>query len=409
MRKPTRPERLYVDFDGFFAACEEQADPRLSGRPIGVIPFADAVNSCVIAANARAKRFGVKTGVSIADARRLCPAVALVPQQPDLYVSTHQRITAAVLDVLPIDAVCSIDELAASLEARDRPSEVAHQVKRRVRDAVGSRITCSIGCAPNRWLAKIAADLDKPDGLSILQPSNLPGRLLALDIEDLPGVAGRMRKRLARFGIASVADLWHADPARTRTAWGNVAGERLWYALRGYDVETPSTRRSSIGHGRVLPPGERSHEAARPLVRQLAVKAARRLRRDSYLAHRLSLWVSCLNAPSWSGATALGGVNDDLACLAALTELWSGLVRARARAALIRAGVFFDRFAPVRARQLRLFETDDRRGPVLSAAVDAIIHCYRSTVVGFGNCGSAGGYTGAKIAYGRIPSWEDFQ
>ena len=88
MRKPTRPERLYVDFDGFFAACEEQADPRLSGRPIGVIPFADAVNSCVIAANARAKRFGVKTGVSIADARRLCPEVVLVPQQPDLYVRT---------------------------------------------------------------------------------------------------------------------------------------------------------------------------------------------------------------------------------------------------------------------------------------------------------------------------------
>ena len=187
MHKPTHPERLYVDFDGFFAACEEQADPRLQGRPIGVIPFADAVHSCVIAANAKAKRFGVKTGIAIAEARRLCPRIALVPQRPDLYVRTQQRIVVAVLDVLPIDAVCSIDELVASIEDRDSPVAIAQQVKRRVRDAVGDRITCSIGCAPNRWLAKIAADLDKPNGLTVLFPSELPGRLLDLDIEELPG------------------------------------------------------------------------------------------------------------------------------------------------------------------------------------------------------------------------------
>ena len=119
------------------------------GRPVGVIPLADAVHSCVIAANALAKRNGVKTGTSIAAARLLCPGVALVAQQPDLYVRVHQRIVAAILDVLPIDAICSIDELVASIEDRDSPVVIAQQVKRRVRDAVGDRITCSIGCAPN--------------------------------------------------------------------------------------------------------------------------------------------------------------------------------------------------------------------------------------------------------------------
>ena len=129
-------------------------------RPNGVIPFADAVHSCVIAANALAKRNGVKTGSMIVEARRLCPRIALVPQRPDLYVRTHQRIVAAILDVLPIDVICSIDELVASIEDRDLPVVIAQQVKRRVRDAVGDRITCSIGCAPNRWLAKIdAADI----------------------------------------------------------------------------------------------------------------------------------------------------------------------------------------------------------------------------------------------------------
>ena len=139
VRKPTTPEQLYIDFDGFFAACEEQADRRLQGRPRGVIPFAGAVHSCVIAANTLAKRAGVTTGMAIADARRRCPGIALGPQQPDLYTRIHHRIVAAVLDVLPIDAVCSIDEFAATVEPRDIPTALTHQIKQRLRDAVGVR------------------------------------------------------------------------------------------------------------------------------------------------------------------------------------------------------------------------------------------------------------------------------
>ena len=187
MRKPARPERLYIDFDGFFASCEEQADPDLHGCPVGVIPFAGARNSCVIAANAAAKRFGVKTGTSITDARRLCSRIALVGQRPDLYVRVHRRIVAAALSVLPIDVICSIDELAVVLEEGDRPEEIAGRIKAGVREAVGERITCSIGCAPNRWLAKIAADMKKPDGLTVLHPADLPGPLLGLGLEELPG------------------------------------------------------------------------------------------------------------------------------------------------------------------------------------------------------------------------------
>ena len=137
MRQPARPERLYIDFDGFFASCEEQADPDLHGCPVGVIPFAGARNSCVIAANAAAKRFGVKTGTSITDARRLCSRIVLVGQRPDLYVRIHRRIVAAALSVLPVDVVCSIDELAMVLEEGDRPEEIAGRIKAGVRAAPG--------------------------------------------------------------------------------------------------------------------------------------------------------------------------------------------------------------------------------------------------------------------------------
>ena len=211
----------------------------------------------MIASNAKAK------------ARRLCPQIALVPQRPDLYVRTQQRLVVAVLSVLPIDVICSIDELAAVLEDRDCPEETAGRIKQRVREAVGKHITCSIGCAPNRWLAKIAADLDKPDGLTVLGPSDLPGRLLNIGLEELPGVGRRMRARLEQAGLSTVGDLWNSNPGRLCSIWGNVASTRFWYALHGYDVEPPPTRRNSIGHGQVLPPEQRSVQAARGPARQL--------------------------------------------------------------------------------------------------------------------------------------------
>ena len=398
VRKPTAPEQLYIDFDGFFAACEEQADHRLQGRPLGVIPFAGAVHSCVIAANTMAKRAGVTTGMAIADARRRCPGIALVPQQPDLYTRIHHRIVAAVLDVLPIDAVCSIDEFAATVEPRDIPAALTHQITQRLRDAVGDHITCSIGYAPNRWLAKIAADLDKPDGLTVLHPRDLPGRLLTLDLEDVPGVATRMRTRLARGGLTSVEDLWQADPLQLRAAWGSVTGVRLWYALHGYAVAPPRTQRRSIGHGRVLPPGQRQASAARIVARQLVVKAARRMRREGYLAQRLTLSVDCLDAPYWTAAVAIAAANDDRAGLEALAGLWAALGEARPQVTLFRLTVSFDRFRPTDAVQLELpWRAPDARSRVvrLTAAVDAINSRYGRTRIGYGQCGEPGGYVGA--------------
>ena len=412
MRQPTKPERLYIDFDGFFASCEEQADPRLYGSPIGVIPFAKARNSCVIAANAKAKSFGVRTGTSITEAHRLCPQIALVPQRPDLYVRIQQRIVVAVLSVLPIDAIYSIDELAAFLTDRDRPEEIAARIKRAVQGAVGKRITCSIGCAPNRWLAKLAAELDKPNGLMVLRPSDLPGPLLSIGLEQLPGIGKRMLARLEQAGIATVEDLWNSKPQRLHSIWGNVIGARCWYALHGYAVEPPVTQRSSIGHGRVLPPGERSAQAARPIARHLVVKAARRLRREGFLARRLTLSVECLDAPPWTSSTTITEANDDLTCLRTLSALWDRLAAARTRATLFRIAVSFDQFRSSSERQLELpfAELDHRcRLASLSAAIDSINGRYARTVVTYGQCSPSGDYAGGKIAYGRIPDLEDFQ
>ena len=405
--------RLYLDFDGYFAAVEEQAAPALHGRPVAVLPY-EGARTCVISSNAAAKRHGVGTGTGVDEARRRCPGIALVGQRPDLYVRVQRRIAHAVNAELPIDAVCSVDELCCVLGARDGAEDVGRRIKARLRAAVGPRVTCSMGVAPNRWLAKVASAMDKPDGLTVLDA--LPGRLLALGLEDLPGVGGRVRARLRRAGIDTVAALWEAGPKALRAVWGSVHGERLWYALHGHDLGPLRTRRGSIGHGRVLPPEARSAASARPWVRLLVVKAARRLRREGWTAGRLGLAVERIGAPPWQGAAALDRVDDDRTCLAALGRLWAALVADGEGAGLLRVQVWLDRLEAVAGAQGELFA---RSGPgrekaaALSAAVDALNARYGRTVVGFARCGdaagAAAGYAGAKIAYGRIPELEDFR
>ena len=406
-------KRLYLDFDGYFAAVEEQAAPALHGRPVAVLPYPEA-RTCVISANAAAKRHGVGTGTGVDEARRRCPGIALVSQRPDLYVRVQRRIASAVNAEIPIDAVCSVDELCCVLGARDGAEDVGRRIKARLREAVGPRVTCSMGVASSRWLAKVASAMDKPDELTVLDA--LPGRLLALDLEDLPGVGGRVRGRLRRAGIETVSALWAARPRALRAVWGSVHGERLWYALHGHDVGPLRTRRGTVGHGRALPPEARSAATARPWVRLLVVKAARRLRREGWTAGRLGLAVERLGAPPWQGTAVLDRVNDDRTCLAALGRLWASLAADGAGGGLYRVQVWLDRLAAADGLQGELFARDgpDReKARALSAAVDALNERYGRTVVGFGHCGdassAAAGYAGAKIAYGRIPDIEDFR
>ena len=142
-----RKRRLYLDFDGYFAAVEEQASPTLHGRPVAVLPYPEA-RTRVISTNAAAKRHGVGTGVD--EARRRCPGIALVGQRPDLYMRVQRRIVHAVNAEVPVDAVCSVEELCSVLDARDDAAEVGRRIKARLREAVGPRVTCSVGVAANR-------------------------------------------------------------------------------------------------------------------------------------------------------------------------------------------------------------------------------------------------------------------
>lgn len=425
MRKPTEVERLYLDFDGFFASVEQQARPRLRGKPVGVVPFdvGPGARTCMIACSREAKLRGVNNVMGIQDALALCPELIIVPQSPDLYRRAHNALLSEIEAVLPVDAVKSIDELTCRIETahRSAPEVLGRRIKDRLREQIGPWITCSIGMAANRQLAKMACKAGKRtqparygDGLMVWRPADMPGPLLDIPLPDVPGIGRHMARRLAGAGIITVGHMLETQPKQLRALWGNVTGERLWYALHGHDVQTPPSGRGMYGHSRVLPPSHRTLEAAQEASLLLVVKAARRMRRDGRAASRLSLWLS-LRGSGWGAETRLHEAHDDLSVREALQGLWLQARSAlRRRETVFRLSVTLFELTPLGEQQMDLLSTPHERAArtrreAATAAVDALNARYGQTLVHVGTWSPPpGGYAGGKISYTRIPSAEDF-
>lgn len=420
MRKPTTIEHLYLDFDGFFASVEQLRDPALRGRPVGVVPYQGGKRAILIACSREAKARGVKNIMDVEEAKRLCRDLILVPQKPNLYMRAHHALVAEIGSVIPIDQVKSIDELSCALDESQRhdPFELSLRIKRAIRYNIGASITCSIGFAANRHLAKIAGATQKPDGLTVWQPGDMPGPLLKVQLADIPGVGSRMLKRLQLMGVGHTEALLNLEPKHMRRVWRSVTGERLWYALHGYDIAAQPTKRSMYGHGRVLPPDARTLEAAREIARLLVIKAARRMRRDGWYCKAFSLWVMFYGARrtySWGEMVTLPSVRDDQAILKAFTSLWmkmeADLQHGRPPVAA-KVGVTLGELEPASARQLDFLVNDDderQKWEAIGDAIDGLNRKYGATVASVGPWKPpAGGNVGGKIAFTRIPSAEDF-
>lgn len=418
---PTRLRWLYVDFNSYFASVEQQLRPALRGRPVAVVPvMTDA--TCAIAASYEAKAFGIKTGTPIWEAKKLCPDLALVLANHEHYVDFHERICAEVERHIPVSVVASIDEVACELKANeadpDTAVEIAHAIKDGLARNIGAYVKCSIGVAPSKYLSKVATDLHKPDGLTILEAKDLPHRLLGLALRDLPGVGANMEARLHQHGIRSMADLYARDAKQLRTVWGNLWGERMWYYLRGVDVPDAPTSRSTIGHSHVLGPALRVPEQARYVARRLTAKAASRLRREGYYASRFALSVRVENGPRYALEAQCFRAQDTATFVHLLDMLWAEIQRASRGARLKKVSITLYGLSPAQSTQSQaeLFDllpgVDMKlraKAEQVSRALDALNHRYGRDTVSLGMLPSQGkSFSGTKIAFTRIPNKNEF-
>lgn len=289
---------LFVDFDSFFASVEQHDDPSLRERPIAVVPV-KAETTCCLAASYEAKKLGIRTGTGIAEAREKCPEIELVLARPARYIEMHKRFMDAIQDCIPHGEAASIDEVPCYLIGRERrrgnATAIAHSIKARLIElGISPAMTCSIGIAPNKFLAKTASDMNKPDGLTVIEQTDLPHALHPLALRDFCGIGPSMERRLRTADIHTSAQLCSATRAHLRAAWGGIEGERYWLMLRGFDVPERKTTRGSIGHSHVLGPELRNFEGMRAVLFKLLAKAAMRMRHEGYLAKAMAIHVRFL-------------------------------------------------------------------------------------------------------------------
>jgi DNA polymerase-4 len=391
---------LFLDLNSYFASCEEQMRPETRGKPLAVAPM-DVLTTCVIAANYEAKAYGVKTGVMVGDAVKMCPCLKVVVARPEIYVEFHHKILAAIDTCVPVAAVHSIDEVSCSLLSREQhPTyavDLAHRIKRAILN-VGCCLRCSIGLATNTVLAKVATDMMKPDGLVCIPKSELPEYLFKLKLIDLPGIGPRMERRLFMRGIQTIQQLCALSPQQLQAAWGSVWGARWWYVLRGEEIPMPVSRRKSLGHQHVLPPQFRNEAGARAVMIRLIDRAATRLRHEGLSAAAILFWVKCREGHDWIRQFGLLDGRDTLEMTKVFGEAWAAGPPYRP----IIAGVTLLGLLPFEGLTGSLF-VEDRRRTALNLALDRLNLKYGSGTVHPASMMGAVDAAPMRIAFKTIP------
>ncbi len=393
---------LLLDLNSFFATVEQQLNPALRGKPVAVVPMVTDTTS-VIASSIEAKRLGIKTGTRVSEAKKICPGIVLIAGSHDHYIEAHGKIVEAVEKVLPVSAVLSIDEMACKLMGSEQIEEnavrLAKEIKARIRAEAGDYLSCSIGLAPNRYLAKVASDMQKPDGLVKIRTEDLPHIFYGLELRDFPGIGPRMEERIRRYGIHTVEQLCGLNETNMRHIWGGINGVRFYQALRGEDYEAPESAQKSIGHSHVLPPEMRNRNSAYLILQKLLHKTAARLRKNALWCGRVSLYVSFLDAEEpYHQSMRTVECCDDITLLEVVKKLWED---APAYSRPIKVGVTFSHLVEADCHTLSLFSNPRHRN--LSVAMDAINQRYGKDSVMFASMQSLKAAAPTRIAFTNIP------
>jgi len=401
--KPSGLRWLFVDMNSYFASCEQQMNPELRGQPIAVVPVMTD-STCAIAASYEAKAFGIKTGTPIWEAKKKCPGLKLVQARHKIYVELHHKFVDAIETCIPIDSTVSIDEVACKLDKvqcdPENANALAHKIKNTLRVRVGEYLKCSIGIASNQLLAKLASDMQKPNGLTILHPDNMPQAILHLQPKDICGIGRNMNVRLQRAGIHTMHDLWDADAQALRRVWGGIYGVRFHSLLHGADIANPvKSPTRSMSHQHVLAPVERSKAKALEVMRQLTVRVGQRLRDDGMYAGRLYIHAKLLPEGYYTDEVTFKETQDTTFLLNLMTKLWDKMPNYKP----LRIGVTVCDLSTQTTHQPDLF--DAPKPSSLMKAVDALNSKFGRGAVGFGTTTPT---MGSKIAFSRVPGADEF-
>ena len=279
---------MHIDLNSCFATVEQQANPLLRGKPIAIAAYATP-SGCILAASVEAKTYGVKTGMRVREGKLAYPRLIILPTDPEKYRNVHISLRKILNDYTNDFVPKSIDEFVLNFDGypileKKNMFQIATEIKQRIKKEIGEWITVSVGIAPNRFLAKTASNLRKPDGLDEINKDNFLNTYSKMKLTDLSGIKTRNAARLTYAGIHSVIDFCNADISTLKRAFNSINGYYWYLRLRGWEIDNFESERKSYGNSYALPKPLVTPEELSPILSKLVNKTGRRLRSANYKA-----------------------------------------------------------------------------------------------------------------------------
>lgn len=293
----TRPLIMHIDLNSCFSTIEQQANPLIRNKPVAVGAYAKD-SGIILAASYDAKALGIKLGTSVREARQICPDIIILMPDPPKYREAHRRFREVLQAYTDDVAPKSIDEFVldfhgADIIRRGRPLEdIGREIKQRIKEQLGCYVTVNIGIGSNRFLAKLAAGLHKPNGLDVITPDNILEIYRSIDLLALPGINRRFKARLLAAGIATPYEMYQASGKYLRHfVFFSKLGYQWHQRLRGWEVDDAVWGHKSIGHQYALEHHTFDKDEIKRLLMKLCEKTGRRLRRHGYVAYGIDLHI----------------------------------------------------------------------------------------------------------------------
>lgn len=306
---------MFVDMNSYFASCEQQVNFWLRGRPVGVCVYTGKYG-CIISPSVEAKKKGVKTGMRLHEAIQLCPDLVPLETHPVRYREFHVKFINVLKkysdDVVPK----SIDEAIVNFKAYglvyNDLVEVAFKIKQDIKKEVGDWLRCSIGIAPNVFLAKLGSDIKKPDGITVITSENIDSVLEKLKLEDLPGIAEGIGNRLRNAGILTPVALRKADPDSVRKACNSITGLYWHHRLNFSEVDMVSHVYRTMQAMRQISPDQRkSIQGLHDLLYSLCMKLESRLMKQKVFSKQIHFYTQYTTGKQWKQNIHLSGPVQD--------------------------------------------------------------------------------------------------
>jgi DNA polymerase-4 len=373
-----RPLIMHIDLNSCFATVEQQARPRLRGKPIAIINRRTD-KTAIITASYEAKAMGVKVGMKLREAKALCPDILGIESDPSKYRYVYHRLLDIMKDYSAHVTMKSIDEgvidfhdTTADIQGRDLV-EIGMEIKQRLKDEIGVWMRCNIGIATNRFLAKQAAGLHKPDGLDVITPDNIHQVLGGLKLTDLTGIAHRNENRLNSVGIYTPLEFLHSDVVvLQRIVFKSVVG-RWWYdRLRGYEVDDVETDVKRVGRQYVLEEYNMSHEEIGKRLHHLCESVGARMRTQNKSARGIYVYAKTYEKGYWHASTmAQLPFSSDQTIYVLAKKLFD-----RAPDGVKEIGVHCYELEPIEDQQVSLFNDQIVQERQVTGAIDDINQRY---------------------------------